>query len=303
MPRPSLLSFPAVKYINLKFIKPYTRQGLCLALGGLLLAGTCSPPRREPHSADLRPVLLRPSVARTLAKAFLPLLIDLYWLRTLNAIGAADSAEKNRTLYAYGRTLTALDPRFYHAYSYIGLNIPFRAGRKGYVNGDLAADLLQRGLRQFPGDMRLHLYLGFTLYFMEGKYKEAAAVFLAGSNLKGAPRFMAPLAARLLSTSGSAREGVLILQELLDASSDEAVRNELSARLRELQVEVLLQAVDTAVQRYEMLHGSKPQDIEALLKSKVYAGPLQDAMGGRIFLDSTGQAYSTSLQRRYEVYE
>jgi len=274
-----------------------------LVAGLALVAVTSAPPRPSLRRADLRPVLLRPSVARTVSKAFLPLLIDLYWLRTLNAIGSDESPEKNRALYEYGRTLTDLDRRFYHAYTYVGLNIPYQTGRKTFVNGDLAADLLERGRVQFPQDMRMHLYLGFTLYYILREYRHASEIFLAGSKLAGAPPFMAPLAARLLSTSGDAKEGLALARELYDSTTDETSRAEFEKRIHELEIEVVLQEVDAAVERFTAQYGEKPTSIDQLVTVGVYRGPLSDPSGGQIYLDKDGRAFSTSLERRYEVYE
>lgn len=275
----------------------------CVVLGLALVVATIGPPRRLTRRADLQPLLLRPVVARTVSKPFLPLLIDLYWLRTLNAIGLEESIEKNRALYDYGRTLIELDPRFYTVYTYVGLNVTYRTGRTTWVNADLAEDMFKRGIEQFPRDMRLHLYLGYTLYYVERKYKEASAVFLAGSKLEGAPGWMAPLAARLLSTSGEANEALAIARKLLDETTDEQARAEFEKRIAELEVEVVLQQVDAAIQRFVEKYQQKPASIDQLVAEGLYRGPLVDPSGGQVYLDKDGRAFSTSLERRYEVYE
>jgi tetratricopeptide (TPR) repeat protein len=185
----------------------------------------------------------------------------------------------------------------------VGLNIPYQTGRTTFVNGDLAADLLRRGRAQFPQDMRMHLYLGFTVYYILREYKEASEIFLAGSKLEGAPPFMAPLAARLLSTSGDAKEGLALAREMLATTTDETSRAEFEKRIRELEIEVQLQEVDAAVARFKEQYGAPPSSIDQLLTMGLYRGPLTDPSGGQIYLNKDGRAFSTSLERRYEVYE
>ena len=273
-------------------------------VAGLVLVGlTLKPPAPLVRGSDFRPVLLRPVVASTVSRPFLPLLIDLYWLRVLNAIALPDSEDKNRSLYEYALVLIELDPRFETVYEYLGLNIPLRTGRTTFLYGDLAEDLLRRGVKQFPQSMKLHLYLGFTLFQMEHKYKEAAQVFSDGGKLPDAPSFMTPLAARLLSTGGSAREGLDLLREVLERTTDETVRNELEGRVKELEVEVVLQDVDAAAARFQAERGRAPASFEELISTGYWQGPREDPSGGTITIREDGKAFSSSLQRRYEVYE
>jgi tetratricopeptide (TPR) repeat protein len=274
-----------------------------LIVGVLACWFVAAPPVPRLRGNDLRPVVLRPSMINTVTKSVKPMLIDLYWLRTLNAIGEAESPEKNASLYEYGRVLTDSDPRFYTAYTYIGLNVPFRTGRNTFVNGDLAVDLFQRGLKQFPDDMKLHLYLGYALYGQAKRYKEASAVFLAGSKKPGAPSFMAPLAARLLAHSGDAEEAVSITQQLLDGTTDEETRKEFEGKLLQLKIEVQLQKVDRAIDAFTKAEGRKPANVYELIEKRYYTDTLEDLAGGLISIGADGRATSTSVERRYEVYE
>jgi hypothetical protein len=273
-----------------------------VAAGLALLAATLRAPPRQTNRSELNPLVLRPAVARTLGKAMLPLLLDAYWLRTLNAIGLADSAEKNRALYEYGAVLTELDPRFYTAYTYIGLNIPYQKARNVWVNADLAGRLLEAGARQFPDDLRMNLYLGFNRFHFERRFKEASAVFLRLSTIPGAPDFAAPLAARLLSHDGEAREALALTEELLASTTDDDSRAELEQRRAELLIEVVLQDVDEQIEAYAARHGRRPTSVGELRADGVVV-PMVDPAGGAIRIDESGKASSTSLDRRVELYE
>lgn len=246
---------------------------------------------------------MRADVARYATRPFLPLYVDLLWLRTLNAIGLTDSASKNRALYEYGRAITDLDPRFKTAYEYIGINIPYALARDTFSGGDLAADLLRRGLVHFPRDMKLHMYLGFSLFHHQRKYSEAADVFMDAAKLPDALPFMAPLAARLKAHGGDARAALDMAQALLDAETDDAIRADLAARMASLQVEVVLQDVEAAAVAFHDKTGRYPKDIAELRLMQLYHGSDLDPSGGTISLDDKGKATSTSIARRYEIYE
>ena len=261
------------------------------------------PPVPRLRGNDLRPVLLRPGVINTITVSVRPLLLDLYWLRSLNAIGEAESAEKNASLYEYGRLLTDVDPRFYTAYTYIGLNIPFRTGRSTFVNSDLAADLFRRGLTQFPDDMKLHLYLGYSLFAQLKQYKEASAVFLEGSKKKGAPAFMAPLAVRLLAHSGEAEDALSMTEEMLANADDEQSRKDFEGKVAALKIEVALQVIDRAIAKFTEAEKRPPTSLAELVAKGHYTGPLFDPTGGMMSIGKDGKATSESIERRFEVYE
>lgn len=277
------------------------RLSLWALLGAAAVAAVSLKPARGQFNAN--PMLLRPAFAKTILRPYLPLVVDLYYLRALNLIGYEDSAEKNRALYGYGSLLTSVDPRFYQAYLYLGLNIPFQESRGVYVNGELAAKLLRAGADRFPDDIRIHTVLGFTLFAIERDYVGAAEIFLRAARLPGAPAHFAPLAGRLLAQAGKPDDGISIMESLLERGVDDDVRPEIEQRLRELKVERDLQAVDDAAARFKAQTGQSPTTVQQLIDAGLFAGGALDAAGGTISIGADGRAMSTTLERRLELYE
>lgn len=286
---------------DMRFPKPaaFLLLGVSIAVVGL----TVRPPPPPTHQHDFRPLLLRPAFAQTVSKPFLPLLVDLLWMRSLNAIGLRDSAEKNRALHEYGVVITDLDPRFKQVYEFIGLNIPFATGRNTFVGGDLACDIFERGLKQFPQDRKLHMYLGFSLFHHQRKYIEASEVFVRASKLPDALPWMALLATRLKSHAGSAEDAVAFTREVLSSELEPEERAELEGRLAELEVEVVLQRVDRALDAYKARFGTPARTIDELRVALLYDGPGLDPQGGLISIGADARATSTSLNRRLDIYE
>ncbi len=275
---------------------------VALAAGSVLAALTSGPPSKNRHASEFRPLLLRPTVARTISKPFLPMLIDLYWLRSLNAIGLSDTLEKNRALYEYGDVLTDLDPRFLQPYTFIGLAVPFPTGRDTWANVDLSEKLLRKGLQHFPENPQLHLYLGFNLFSYQHRYRDAAAVFAAAAKLPVTVPFAGFLATRLLATDGSPQEGAALAWEMAENSNDEVTREQFERRARALEIEAVLQHVDRAALAFSNAHGRPATSLEELRTGGFYDGPAQDPSGGDISLQPDGRAKSTTLLHRVQIF-
>lgn len=274
---------------------------LALVLSGL--AFTSRPPTPPLHPHDFRPLLLRPALAQTISKPFVPALVELLWLRSLNAIGLKDSVQKNQALYEYGVVLSELDPKFYQVYEYLGLNIPFADKRDHFVGGDLACDLFERGLKAFPQDRKLHMYLGFSLFHHQRKFGEASDVFARAARLPDALDWMGPLATRLKAQTGKAEDALQLTHDLLASNLDDEVRAQLEKRAQELAIEVVLQRVDRAAEEFTKSVGRPPRDFAELKDQHFYEGAFLDPSQGFISLDANGKATSTSLERRMEIYE
>jgi hypothetical protein len=269
----------------------------------LVVALVVEPPHEANRESEFRPLLLRPAFAKTISKPFMPLLVEVLWLRALNAIGQKDNEQKNKALYEYGVVLSELDPRFFHVYEFIGLALPYAVARDTWVGADYSSDMFRRGLKAFPTSMKLHLYLGFSLFHRERKFSEAADVFAAAAKLPDALDFMAPLATRLKTHSGKAEDALEMTAELLQHTSDENMRKVLERRLDEIRVEIVLQNVDAASTEFRTQEGRWPSSVDELRSRGFYSGERFDPLGSTIEIDAQGKANSGSLNRRLEIYE
>ncbi|MBL8955306.1 MAG: hypothetical protein JNK82_31320 [Myxococcaceae bacterium] len=247
-------------------------------------------------------MLIRPEVARTWLKAALPLVIDLYWLRTINAVGDNDSREKQRALYDYARLITDLDPRFREVYWFVAVSLPWRLRDRSWVHIDLSNDLLRRGLAQYPNDLKMNLLLGYNLITYDKAYVEAARVFQHTATLPRAPPFAGLIATRLYSQGGSPELGIEAARAMRDSAEDEATRAEFEARIADLEIEQLLQKIDAAIGVYKEKFGDYPTTFEELVKSGLWKGPTTDPLGGRLNIGYDHRSHAQSQPRRLELY-
>jgi hypothetical protein len=270
-------------------------------LGVFLVAGS-STEITTSRTVQLRPTLINPRAADTILKSQKPLIVELFWLRILNAVAEPESIEKNQGLYEYAMNLTTLDPRFYQAYYYVGANISFLQNRI-YKLGDLEELVLRRGIMFFPEDQRLHLLLAFNLFGVQAKFVEAATVYQKISTLPNAPPYAAPFATRLLAQSGNTNLALELAQQLADSATDETTKSEYEKRVLEIKVEAQLQKVDTAITQFKLRENRPPTDIAELVSKGDYFDSLLDAMGGTISIGKDGRAATTAANRRLEIYE
>lgn len=249
------------------------------------------------HESELRPLLLRGWLASSISKPHLPLLIDLYWLRVLNGMAEPESAERNRNLAAYGEFLTELDPRFFHAYYYIGLMIPFSLGKDTFVNGELALKLVRKGIQQFPKDFRLRMVHAFLLTYVEHDSRAAVLEFVEIAKLPNAPAAAIASATAMFVEEGRFDEAMGMISEAMNEGGHGSLQL-LSDRKKQLEIEQVLRNLDAAIERTTAKLGHVPETLEEVIAAGEWpAEQTQDPQGGDLTVKA-GRGHSSWLVGR-----
>lgn len=275
------------------------RVAVTLVALGLVGATARVPAEQRENLGEFVPV--RPELTRVLMKSSLPMVVDIYWLRAINAIGTARTASEHRNLAEYGRVLTALDPDFNEVYWLIGLTLPFNRGREDWVNGELAVALLEQGDVRFPTDLRLKLLLGYSLMSFTDRPVDAARVFLEASKLPDAPRFAALLATRLLVKGEQLETAITTAEAMRDAAGTDEERALFQDRVNELTDERLLRTIDAAAAAYKAQHGAMPASIDALTAAGLL-DPDLDLRIPSVRFDKLGRALLPNSRGRVKVF-
>lgn len=274
-------------------------KSLLIACVGCLLAfAGRSGERVTSQTHVLMPV--RPALTRVIAKSALPLVVDIYWLRAINAIGTARTEAEHRNLNEYATVITTLDPDFSHAYRVLGLAIPFNRGREEWTHGELAISLLERGVARFPRDLPLQLLLGYSLMSFSDRYAEAAKAFVAASELPGAPPFAALLATRLYLKSDQFETALHLAQSMRDSATTDEERARFEHRISELQDERVLRQLDQLGARFREKHGRFPSGAREL-RADGFALP-PDARFLEVRFDALGRALLPESFGRLKVF-
>ena len=200
---------------------------LITALGLSALAQTWMDARRDTPAILDDALYLRSGA--TLKKAgigFDGLLADLYWIRTVQYFGAKLEEQRATTdtfdlrrmpqLEPLLNIVTELDPHHIAAYR-------FGAFFLQYLEPAKAVRFAEAGIRNNPGEWRLHQDLGFACW-QQRRFREAADAYLRGSQVAGAPAWMRAMAASMLARGGDRETAREMFRRLCEGNDDPFIK-------------------------------------------------------------------------------
>jgi hypothetical protein len=263
---------------------------------------TAKPPARALTQLE-GPMLPSAAIVRALTPGHTELAADYFWLRLIQAAGAAWTPEEYRQVADYAELITELAPRFKDVYEFSGAFIPYNLGRDTWVNGEESSRIIRKGLEQFPDNRTLKGYLVFNLIYMERDYKAAAALLRELAQVPGAPPYLAQLATRLYAQAGEFDAGLEFARAMAANAETDEQRRFFEQRAKQIQAEQVLTEVDAAAWAYFRREGRQPTAVVDLLNSGDLQQPPVDPLGGEIVIDTFGRARSSAADFRLEVYE
>ena len=209
---------------------------------------------------------------------------DLYWLRTVQYFGGKrlDVTTKNYDLLEPLLNITVeLDPNFKIVYSYGAtfLSEPFP---KGAGRPDKGIEIIDKGIAAHPDYWRFYLDKGFIYFWSLKDYEKAAAVFLEGSKIEGAPYWLVAMAGRTLAKGGHRDTARRLWQLLYENAETEQQRENATTHLLQLDALDDIDALRRVVGAFHERNSRYPSDWREL----VAAGYLR-----RIPVDPTGVGY------------
>ena len=244
-------------------------------------------------------------VIRRLSTGYSALAADLYWIRTIQYYGGArlrlsserpdegkraDSDLGFPLLYPLLDVTTTLDPQFTIAYRF-GAVFLAEAYPGGAGRPELAIALLEKGLRERPGQWEYMQDIGFVHYWWRHDYPQAAGWFDRASRVPGAPWWLRSLAAVTLAEGGD-RQSSRIMWEAIRQSADmEWLRRDAERRLLQLRALDEIDDLQLKVDRVLRDAGQSRDDWGPLVRAGVVPGlPLDpsrapyEMIGGRVRL-------------------
>lgn len=179
-----------------------------------------------------------PETARRMSLGFNGIVADWYWIRSLQYVGrkamAAGGGFRLDDVGALGiknlgpmlEHATTLDPQFLAAYEFAAVVLPS-------IDEPAAVRLLEKGVRENPGEWRLYHNLGY-IHWQAGRYREAGAIYSAGANVAGAPAWMQAMAAQMEANGGSRAVAREMYTRLYEGTSDAQIKTLAASRLTQL---------------------------------------------------------------------
>jgi len=274
---------------------------LTVCLTGVVLLSR--PPAAQVRGPHQRPLMARKELLQILGAPYKNLLADYYWIQTTHTAGVANSQAEYADIYYYADMTTDLDPRFRSPYVFAGVTVPFNYGRERWTNVDESTAILTKGLAQFPDDVFMRMLLAYNLSYFHKQYRASAEQLEYASRLPGAPSYLGGLATRLYAQSGDADAGLELAASLAANAQDQETRESFEKRIKELQLERLLQQVEAAAKVYFGRVGHWPVGLHELVLSGDLPTLPEDPLGGHLYLGQNGEAFSTSQSRRLRAYD
>lgn len=205
----------------------------------------------------------------------------LLWFNTINYFGKHYRADKDyRWLQHSCDLVTQLNPKADYAYEFCGMMLAWEAG-----SGDQAVKLLEKAVSEFPDNWRFRYYLGITVALFIGDDQRAQQNFAIGAKLPNAPAFLGRLAAKKMAASGDIDQAIAFVSELIQNTEDPVQRTSYIDRLKELDLERNLRALETAVDEYRKRFGRAPAKLNDLIEAGIVTSIGRDPFGGEYILD------------------
>jgi tetratricopeptide (TPR) repeat protein len=256
----------------------------------------------EYHQTEEMLFLPSGPIVKKLSMGFESLVADIYWIRAIQYFAGGRMRDPTRRfdlLYPMLDITTTLDPAIIPVYEFgaVFLGEPAPIGANDPA---LAIKLLEKGIAANPDDPELYLRLGFVYYWYLKDYKQAAKIFLQGSDLaKGKPWFRT-MAAFALSRGGDRLASRYLWEQIYESSENKRAKENALAHLAELQAEDQIEALEKVAAKFREQSGRWPRSFVELATHGYLRGIPLDPSGVPYLLDpESGKVYvsaDTKLQ-------
>jgi hypothetical protein len=189
---------------------------------------------------------------RALGLGHTELAADLVAARTNVYFGAQLAAHgEQRWLERYLTTALDLDPKFHSLYKRGAIMLVYTGRDFSIPAFESANRILERGVREFPGDWELWFQLGFNLLFEMPRLageddarvpewrQRGVETLRQATLLDGVPPWLPNLAAQMLTRQGGEELALRHLEQTYATTSDEATRAQIRHKLATLRGDAL----------------------------------------------------------------
>ena len=279
----------------------FRRAAAALAIAAAIALAGAKLPDAPANAGDVA-FVPEPGAAKLAAFGFAALLGDYYWMRAVQIVGSPEGpAGRSEHLGRLIDVVTTLDPWVSHAYRFAAVWMTDDEGAVRHAN-----EILERGIAHHPDDWRNRFYLGFNDFFYLGENAAAADALEPAVGLRGAPRYLGRLVARLRSEAGGGEleSAAAFLSELVRQTEDPYARAEYEKALDEIEAERRARILDAAREEFKRRQGRDIARVEELVRVKppVLRVLPPEPHGWEWKLDpESGQIVSSYVGHRYEL--
>jgi tetratricopeptide (TPR) repeat protein len=201
------------------------------------------------------------NLARKLSLSYDALMADIYWIRAIQHCGGELGQETERRydlLYPLLDLTTSLDPRFSVAYRF-GATFLMEPYPIGASRPDLAIKLLEKGIKESPGQWEYYLDIGFIYYWRLNDYKKAAEWFQRGGELPNGPWWLRTQAAVTLAKGGDRQASRFLWTNIYAGADNDWMKQNAERRLLQLDALDQVDGLAAAIREYQRRRGELPR--------------------------------------------
>jgi tetratricopeptide (TPR) repeat protein len=221
-----------------------------------------------------------PQTVKRMSLSYDGLVADIYWTRVVQYFGRQHQARVRRfdLLLPLLDITATLDPHLIVAYEF-GSFFLAQQPPEGAGMPDAAVAFVERGIRENPTEWRLYYHLGFIHYLERKDYKAAAEAFQRGSEVPNAHPWLRTMAAAMAQFGGDTRTARFLWQRILESTDDKLIRANAVKRLRALEVDEVVPALEARVQLYRQRTGHLPASFTEMVSAGYIPAGLTDPLG------------------------
>jgi len=220
-----------------------------------------------------------------------PLVAAMYWTRAVQYYGEKHRLHDSNLelLWPLLDVTTTIDPHLLPAYRFgaifLGQKKPAGAGEP-----ERAIELLQRGIRENPGEWRLYQDLGNLYYLDLRDYAKASTAFAEGSKNPQSYVWMKIMAAKIAAEGESPETSYFLWQQIYETSKDPAIKKNAEEHLILLTATLDMKAIDQAAEQFERQSGRRAARIGELVEAGFLRSVPKDPEGYPYVLGESGKA-------------
>jgi len=272
---------------------------LVLAGGVGLSLAIANGQRKDSIEADALRYLPNGDYLKVAVLGYRQIASDLLWIKAVQHLGGRTQTREGYLAgYHAIDVLTDVDPSFIAPYRIGGMILSVWAGLH-----EESRAILQKGMKHHPTLWEFPFFIGYDYYFEQHDPANAARYFQQAAQLPGAPAYLPNLAARMTVEAGDPSAALEFLQHMYRGTEDERLRERLIGRMREVEIEKDLRALEEAIAGFRTRYGKNPIALDDLMRAGMMRRIPTNPRGGFYDYDSkTGAVSSSLLKERLHIY-
>lgn len=219
---------------------------------------------QQAHTQE-RPPLYLPEAnkVRLITLGFDRFAANLLWFNTLNYFGKQLDAQADYTWLGHMCELvTDLDPKNHPVMEFCATMLSWVAQQP-----EVSSKLLRKAISFEPNYWRYQYLLGFNYWYFHEQKDKAQKTLQQAALIKGAPMFLANLAARLSADSDNPQLALSFLDDLLRRTTDQHARRALIEKRKLAEVTRDIAVLNSLIEKYENATNTRVNDFSQLISA------------------------------------